>query len=138
MKSKLIYKESKREHTKLFRCLIIVLSKLSFGERRSIDMGLTSQPRTTTYPHMFFLSNGPPYPEIRLGMSVSPAIGVTGGLLSNKTINLIKLFGYNLHHTLAKVFVLGSRLDHHHSTWQPIILWNHAWAYSSLKYIISD
>ena len=53
-----------------------MLSKLGFGERRSIDIGLTAQLRTITYPHMFFLSNDPPYPGIGLGLFISPVIGV--------------------------------------------------------------
>ena len=52
------------------------MSKLGIGEKRSIDIGLTSQPRTITYPHMFFLSNGPPYPRIGLGIFIGPTIGV--------------------------------------------------------------
>ena len=64
------------KRTVSIRSLFILLSKLGIGERRSIDIGLTSQPWTITYHHMFFLSNGPPYPEIRLGMFIGPAIGV--------------------------------------------------------------
>ena len=51
------------------------MSKLGIGDK-SIDIGLTSQLWTITYPHIFFLSNDPPYLGIGLGMFIGPAIGV--------------------------------------------------------------
>ena len=75
MKSKFIYEEEEKNIRQCIGFTFLSLSKLGIGERRSIDLGLTSQLQTTTFPHMFFLSNGPPYPGIRLGMFVSLAIG---------------------------------------------------------------
>ena len=75
----MIYKKRKKEHTVIFSRHFILLSKLGIGERRSIDIGLTSQLRTITYPHIFFLSNGPPYLGIGLEMFVSPTIRVFRG-----------------------------------------------------------
>ena len=76
MKIEIIYEKRMKEHTVTFSSHFILLSKLGIGERRSIDIGFTSLSQTTTYPHMFFLSNGPPYPEIGLEMFIGPAIGV--------------------------------------------------------------
>ena len=113
--------KSERKHTVITRNLFILLSKLGIGERRSIDIGLTSQPRTITYPHTFFLSNSPPYLKIGLGMFISPAIGVFRWVeIPTGHSTKITCFATCIIHTLAKDFNLGSRPDLHHSAWQHI------------------